>query len=86
MLKDTKIGEPPVEPYRVRILLESTKRGCADQIFALVAMPSVEHTFVKPGDVNKQEQALIRRRQLTNQDGDHFTMTTRGFIERASLT
>lgn len=45
----------PLEPVLSRILIESSKHGCAGPVASIVAMLSVENVFIKPSQIKLQK-------------------------------
>ena len=69
----------PLEPVLSRILIESSKFGCASPIATIVAMLSVENIFIKPSskiqkDFDYSFAELRSASKRVYAEGDHFML------------
>lgn len=65
-----QMAEMPVEPMMAKILLQSEKFGCSEEIVTIAAMTSVQNVFVGG---NSEEMNQLSRRKFIASEGDHFT-------------
>ncbi|MBW0501432.1 hypothetical protein O181_041147 [Austropuccinia psidii MF-1] len=64
-----KMAEMPVDPMMAKILLESEKFGCSEEIVTIAAMTSVQNAFV----IGESDDLLLSHRNFIAAEGDHFT-------------
>jgi pre-mRNA-splicing factor ATP-dependent RNA helicase DHX15/PRP43 len=62
----------PLDPPLSRMLIESPKHGCSEEILTLAALLSVPPVFNRP--YKGQVEADIAKRQFESQHGDHITL------------
>ena len=66
------MAEFPLEPQLGKILLNSAKYQCSEEIVSIVALLSVPNIFMRPKEA--QKEADDARLRFCNPDGDHLTM------------
>ncbi|KAG0148983.1 hypothetical protein CROQUDRAFT_359561 [Cronartium quercuum f. sp. fusiforme G11] len=66
-----KMAEMPVDPMMAKILLNSAKFGCSEEMLTIAAMTSVQNVFVMGGDNDVTGE--LSRRKFTVTEGDHLT-------------
>ncbi|SCU84056.1 LAFA_0D07800g1_1 [Lachancea sp. 'fantastica'] len=62
----------PMEPALSKALIESTRRGCSDELSTIISMLSVQSVFYRPRD--KQQEADNRKARFHHPYGDHLTL------------
>ncbi|GAA5916778.1 hypothetical protein JCM8208_004040 [Rhodotorula glutinis] len=65
-----RMAEMPIDPMMSKILLDSGRFGCSDEILTIAAMTSVQNVFIMDGDSVRAE---LERRKFTVEEGDHLT-------------
>ncbi|GAA6064641.1 hypothetical protein JCM10212_004483 [Sporobolomyces blumeae] len=66
-----RMAEVPVDPMMSKILLDSHRYGCSDEILTIAAMTSVPNVFIM--DEGDTVRAELERRKFTVEEGDHLT-------------
>ncbi|KAK3194328.1 hypothetical protein Dsin_025638 [Dipteronia sinensis] len=67
-----KMSEFPLDPQMSKMLVESTKYNCSNEILSVSAMLSVPNCFVRPREAQKAaDEAKARFGHI---DGDHLTL------------
>ncbi|KAG0173093.1 DEAH-box ATP-dependent RNA helicase prp43 [Apophysomyces sp. BC1034] len=62
----------PLDPQLSKMLIESPKFKCSNDILSITALLSVPQIFVRP--VDKQRQADAAKAQFIHPEGDHLTL------------
>jgi pre-mRNA-splicing factor ATP-dependent RNA helicase DHX15/PRP43 len=62
----------PLDPPIYKMLIESPKYGCSEEILTLAALLSVPQIFYRP--YKKQQEADLAKRQFESPYGDHLTL------------
>ncbi|KAF9900101.1 hypothetical protein BX616_002690 [Lobosporangium transversale] len=65
-----RLAEFPLDPLLGKILLDSEKFGCGQEMLTIAAMVSVQNVFVNPTSVAAEEQ----HRKFGVMEGDHITL------------
>ena len=77
-----QMSKYPLEPCLSRMLIESTKLGCGEDVLTIAAMLSVENVYYKPPRLDTDETrgprgvdaaALEAHIDLHHDGGDHIT-------------
>lgn len=78
-----KMAELPVDPAIAKILLESARFGCSEEILSIAAMTSVQSVFLG-GEGAAGALSDIERRKFTVEEGDHCTLLNvyNAFVQR----
>lgn len=66
-----KMAEMPIDPMMAKILLNSEKFSCSEEILTIAAMTSVQNVFMIGGEYDVQGE--LHRRKFTVTEGDHLT-------------
>ncbi|GAA6001099.1 hypothetical protein JCM10207_007412 [Rhodosporidiobolus poonsookiae] len=66
-----RMAEMPIDPMMSKILLDSHRFGCSDEILTIAAMTSVQNVFVT--DEGDTIRAELEKRKFTVEEGDHLT-------------
>lgn len=71
-----RMAEMPLEPKMAKVLLESVKFQCTQEILSIAAMTSVSTPFVIPDEGRSAAgaQGELERRKFTAEEGDHLTL------------
>ncbi|GAA6021662.1 hypothetical protein JCM11491_001350 [Sporobolomyces phaffii] len=70
----TRMSEIPVDPMMSKILLDSHRYGCSDEILTIAAMTSVQNVFITDDEANGGTiRGELERRKFTVEEGDHLT-------------
>ncbi|XP_064420527.1 probable ATP-dependent RNA helicase DHX35 [Latimeria chalumnae] len=67
-----RMAEFPLNPMYAKMLLESGKFGCSEEILSVAAMMQIQNVFVTPP--NQKAQAAQEHRKFAVSEGDHLTM------------
>lgn len=67
-----QMAEFPLDPSQSKMLLESPKYKCSNEILTIVAMLSVPNVFVRPKE--KAQEADQCKKEFAHVDGDHLTL------------
>lgn len=67
-----QMAQFPLDPSLSKVLIQSAKEGCSDEVLTIVALLAGENVFYRPRD--KQEQADNCHKQFMMPEGDHFTL------------
>ncbi|KAF9977879.1 DEAH-box ATP-dependent RNA helicase prp43 [Actinomortierella ambigua] len=62
----------PVDPQMAKMLIESPKYGCSNEILSIVALLNVPLVFVRPP--NERKAADEAKAQFEHPDGDHLSL------------
>ncbi|KAF7731673.1 DEAH-box ATP-dependent RNA helicase prp43 [Apophysomyces ossiformis] len=62
----------PLDPQLSKMIIESPKYQCSNEILTITALLSVPQIFVRP--VDKQRQADAAKARFTHPEGDHLTL------------
>ncbi|KAJ8660370.1 ATP-dependent helicase HrpA [Lichtheimia ornata] len=62
----------PLDPQLCKVLIESPKHGCSDEILSIVSLLSVPQIFVRPHEARKQADAAKLKFVLP--ESDHITL------------
>ncbi|KAF9178107.1 hypothetical protein BGZ50_008054 [Haplosporangium sp. Z 11] len=65
-----RLAEFPLDPLLGKILLDSGKFGCSQEMLTIAAMVSVQNIFINPTSVAAEEQ----HRKFGVMEGDHITL------------
>ncbi|OZJ04713.1 hypothetical protein BZG36_01812 [Bifiguratus adelaidae] len=68
-----RLAEFPLDPMLAKILLDSPRFGCTDEMLTIAAMVSVQNVFVDPSRASKETVDHMRRKFYA-QEGDHLTL------------
>lgn len=63
----------PLEPELARMLVAGIQSGCVDQVITLAAFISARTVFFRPKEMNRQFEARMKWRQLSDQRSDFLT-------------
>eukprot|EP00455_Lapot_gusevi_P031023 TRINITY_DN3348_c0_g1_i3.p1 TRINITY_DN3348_c0_g1~~TRINITY_DN3348_c0_g1_i3.p1 ORF type:complete len:699 (-),score=169.43 TRINITY_DN3348_c0_g1_i3:34-2130(-) len=66
------MSEFPLDPQLAKLLLESPKHSCSNEMLSIVAMLSVPQVFVRPPE--SKQAASASRDRFSHVDGDHLTL------------
>lgn len=66
------MAQCPLIPILARVLLESIKLKCSDDVITILAMLSAENIFHVP--VNEREAATMAKRAFLHKSGDHLSL------------
>lgn len=66
------MAEFPLDPPLCKMLIESPRYNCSNEILSIVAMLSVPNCFVRPKEAQKAADEAKSR--FAHSDGDHLTM------------
>lgn len=71
-----QMAEMPLEPKMAKVLLESVKFRCTQEILSIAAMTSVSTPFIIPDEGRSAAgaQGELERRKFTAEEGDHLTL------------
>lgn len=71
-----QMAEMPLEPRMAKVLLESVKFRCTQEVLTIAAMTSVSTPFIIPdeGRSTAGAQGELERRKFTAEEGDHLTL------------
>lgn len=71
-----QMAEMPLEPKMAKVLLESIKFQCTQEILSVAAMTSVSTPFIIPDEGRSAAgaQGELERRKFTAEEGDHLTL------------
>lgn len=71
-----RMAEIPLEPKMAKVLMESIRLNCTQEILSIAAMTSVATPFIIPDEGRSQAGALgeLERRKFTAEEGDHLTL------------
>lgn len=62
----------PMEPALSKALIESSHKGCSDEVSTIISMLSVQNVFYRPKD--KQQEADSKKARFHHPYGDHLTL------------
>ncbi|RKP11677.1 hypothetical protein BJ684DRAFT_17750 [Piptocephalis cylindrospora] len=62
----------PLDPQMAKMLLESPKHSCSDEILSIVALLSVPQIFLRPNEARRAADAA--KAQFVHESGDHLTL------------
>jgi len=65
-------AEFPLDPQLAKMLIESPKHKCSNELLSIAAMLSVPMVFVRPKDM--QKEADDAKQRFSHLDGDHLTL------------
>ncbi|GAA5888426.1 hypothetical protein JCM16303_005736 [Sporobolomyces ruberrimus] len=69
-----RMSEVPIDPMMSKILLDSHRYGCSDEILTIAAMTSVQNVFILDDEGNGNSiRGELERRKFTAEEGDHLT-------------
>ncbi|GAA5941896.1 uncharacterized protein JCM15063_000812 [Sporobolomyces koalae] len=68
------MSEVPIDPMMSKILLDSHRYGCSDEILTIAAMTSVQNVFVLEDGNEGGIRGELERRKFTVEEGDHLTL------------
>ncbi|GAA5953837.1 hypothetical protein JCM3765_000665 [Sporobolomyces pararoseus] len=69
-----RMSEIPVDPMMSKILLDSHRYGCSDEILTIAAMTSVQNVFILDDEsTGGSVRGELERRKFTVEEGDHLT-------------
>eukprot|EP01125_Pyxidicula_operculata_P017449 TRINITY_DN610_c2_g1_i1.p2 TRINITY_DN610_c2_g1~~TRINITY_DN610_c2_g1_i1.p2 ORF type:complete len:707 (+),score=155.78 TRINITY_DN610_c2_g1_i1:38-2158(+) len=66
------MAEFPLDPQLAKLLIESPKYNCSNEILSIVSMLSVPNVFVRPKEA--QQQADEAKSKFSHIDGDHLSL------------
>ncbi|ORX87728.1 P-loop containing nucleoside triphosphate hydrolase protein [Basidiobolus meristosporus CBS 931.73] len=67
-----KMAEFPLDPMYSKVLFESQKAKCTQEIIAIISLLSVDGVFFSPHD--KRAEAAEAKKKFISRDGDHITL------------
>ncbi|CAJ0889753.1 20969_t:CDS:10 [Entrophospora sp. SA101] len=66
------MAEFPLDPQLAKMLIESPKFKCSNEILSIAALLSVPNVFVRPNDLKKQAEES--KSKFAHAEGDHLTL------------
>ncbi|CAG8461936.1 46_t:CDS:2 [Acaulospora morrowiae] len=66
------MAEFPLDPQLAKMLIESPKYRCSNEILSITALLSVPNVFLRPNDLKKQAEDA--KSKFAHSDGDHLTL------------
>ncbi|CAG8437119.1 4210_t:CDS:2 [Diversispora eburnea] len=66
------MAEFPLDPQLAKMLIESPKYKCSNEILSIAALLSVPNVFLRPNDLKKQAEDA--KGKFAHTDGDHLTL------------
>ncbi|RHZ77612.1 hypothetical protein Glove_174g192 [Diversispora epigaea] len=66
------MAEFPLDPQLAKMLIESPKYKCSNEILSIAALLSVPNVFLRPNDLKKQAEDA--KSKFAHTDGDHLTL------------
>ncbi|PKC08384.1 P-loop containing nucleoside triphosphate hydrolase protein [Rhizophagus irregularis] len=66
------MAEFPLDPQLSKMLIESPKYRCSNEILSIAALLSVPNIFVRPNDMKKQAEEA--KAKFAHDEGDHLTL------------
>ncbi|GES82659.1 pre-mRNA-splicing factor ATP-dependent RNA helicase PRP43 [Rhizophagus clarus] len=66
------MAEFPLDPQLCKMLIESPKYRCSNEILSIAALLSVPNIFVRPNDMKKQAEEA--KAKFAHDEGDHLTL------------
>ncbi|CAG8451353.1 6552_t:CDS:10 [Paraglomus occultum] len=66
------MAEFPLDPQLAKMLIESPKYKCSNEILSITALLSVPNVFLRPNDMKKQADEA--KAKFAHNDGDHLTL------------
>ena len=66
-------SEFPLEPQLAKMLIESPKYNCCEEILSIAAMLSVKNVFFRPREADKKAEKCARQK-FVHPEGDHLTL------------
>lgn len=67
-----QMAEFPLTPMFSKMLLESGKYGCSEEVITVAAMTQIQNVFVTPS--GQKSSAARARRKFSVEEGDHITL------------
>lgn len=65
----------PVDPMGARAILHSSQEGCLDDVIAIIAMLSTEHSVFLTAHSDEEESGSSRaHKRFIDRDGDQLTL------------
>lgn len=71
-----QMAEMPLDPKMAKVVLESVKFRCTQEVLSIAAMTSIATPFIIPdeGRSTAGAQGELERRKFTAEEGDHLTL------------
>ncbi|KAG9290544.1 hypothetical protein G9A89_020914 [Geosiphon pyriformis] len=66
------MAEFPLDPQLSRMLIDSPKYRCSNEILSITALLSVPNVFLRPNEMKKQADEA--KEKFAHKDGDHLTL------------